>query len=260
VSIAERYRSFLFDLDGVLYRGDQAVEGAADAVRRLRDAGRGIAFVTNNSSKTPEDVAFFLTSLGIEATSADVVTSAVATAELIAARGGGTAFVVGESGIRAALAQAGVHVLDGEPAAADWVVVGWDRGADYAKLRTASLLVQRGATLVATNADAAYPAPDGSWPGAGALLAVITTTTGARAEIVGKPHPPLFEAARDRAGGGPALFVGDRLDTDIAGASALGWDSLLVFTGVTRPADVHHSSVRPTFTGQDLSVLFDEAL
>ena len=258
MALADLYDCFLFDLDGVLYRGDRAVPLAADAVARLRSAGGRVVFMTNNSSRTPERVAQTLAGLGIEASPSEIVSSALATADLLASRVGGSAFLVGEEGIRAALSDAGVTVVDGQPERVDHVVVGWDRSADYAKLRTASLLVQRGAALVATNADPSYPAPDGLWPGAGALLAVIVTTTGAVPEIVGKPHAPLFEAALRRAGDGRPLVVGDRLDTDIAGAAALGWDSMLVLTGVTREADLAGTEVRPTFVAPDLSALFEE--
>ena len=255
--LADEYDSFLFDLDGVLYRGDEPVTDAGDAIERLRAEGKGLAFVTNNSSRTPEEVAEKLARLGVDVSSDEVVTSALATASLLAKRGGGSAFVIGETGVRKALVDAGIEVVDGEPQSADFVVVGWDRSADYAKLRTASLLVQRGARLVATNGDASYPAPDGLWPGAGALLAAVTVTTGVTAEIVGKPHSPLFEEARERAGGGRSLFVGDRLDTDVAGAAALGWDSLLVLTGVARPADLMRAGSLPTFLGRDLQRLWD---
>src|SRR5207237_9874429 len=109
--------------------------------------------------------------------------------------------------------------------------VGFDRSVDYAKLRTACLLVERGARLVATNADTSLPAADGLWPGAGALLAVITTTTGATPTIVGKPGRPMVEAAVRSPAARRPLMVGDRLDTDIAGAAAMGWDTLLVLSG-----------------------------
>lgn len=253
--LLDRYDCLLLDLDGVLYRGDRAVRGVAETLEAVRAAGRRVVFLTNNSSRTPEEVAAKLAGMGVGATADEVVTSALATATLLRARGGGSVFVIGEGGIRAALADAGLRVLRGAPRDADYVVVGWDRTADYEKLKIASLLVQRGADLVATNADPSYPAPDGEWPGAGALLAAIATTTGATAEVVGKPHPPLFEMARARAGGGRPLVVGDRLTTDVAGAAALGWDSLLVFTGVTRPADLLAAAALPTFVGPDLSVL-----
>jgi HAD superfamily hydrolase (TIGR01457 family) len=257
--LAERYDAFLFDLDGVLYRGAEATPGAPAALARLRAAGKGLAFVTNNSSRTPKDVAHHLSSLGVVATPDEVETSSLVTASLLRERGVTTAFVVGETGLTTALREHGIETIHGEPDRADVVVVGWDRSADYAKLRTASLLVQRGASLVATNADPSFPAPDGRWPGAGALLAVIEITTGVSAEVIGKPHAPIFLAALERAGGGRPLVIGDRLDTDIAGAAALGWDSLLVLTGISTSDEAAVATQRPTHVGKDLMVLFDDA-
>ena len=256
--LAARYDVLLFDLDGVLYRGDEPVPNATQTMAALRARGVRVAFVTNNSSRTPEQVAAKLTRLGIPAVASEVVTSAIATADLLAARGGGTAFVVGQEGIRRALADAGIRVLDDEPEWVDHVVIGVDVDATYATLRTAGVLVQRGAHLVATNPDRSFPAPDALWPGAGALLAVVTTTTGAEAEIVGKPFAPLFESARTRVGGTRPLVIGDRLDTDIAGAQALGWDSLLVLTGVSSREDVATSAWRPTYVAEDLGGLLAE--
>lgn len=255
MTLLERYDCFLFDLDGVLVRGEAPVPKAPEALEHVRASGKSAVFVTNNSSRTPVDVAESLRAAGIEASAEDVVTSALATAAVLSAEGVRSAFVVGEEGIRSALSGEGIRVVDGDAARVDAVVVGWDRGADFAKLRAASLLVQRGARLVATNADAAYPAPEGLVPGAGALLAVITTTTGATPTVIGKPHPGLLRAALDRAGGGRPLVVGDRLDTDVAGAAHLGWDSLLVLTGVTRESDLAGEDLRPTYVGEDLGVL-----
>jgi ribonucleotide monophosphatase NagD (HAD superfamily) len=109
---------------------------------------------------------------------------------------------------------------------------------------------------VATNTDASYPATDGNWPGAGALLAVIEATTGVRAEAFGKPEAPIMHAALERAGGGTPLVIGDRLETDIAAAAALGWDSLLVLTGIASVADVEAFPIAPTFVADDLTALF----
>ena len=254
--LRDRYDAFLFDLDGVLYRGDEPIPGAAAAVSALREAGRRVVFVTNNSARPPSVVAAHLAAAGVPAAPEEVVTSAGATAELLSGRGCRSAFVVGEEGIREALAGAGIELRDGEPDRVDAVVVGLDREADYTKLRTASVLVERGAAFVGTNGDASFPAPDGSrWPGAGALLAAIATTSGTEAEIVGKPHPTLLRAALARAGGGRPLVVGDRLDTDIAGAAGLGWDSLLVLTGITRREDLQDAAVTPTYVAEDLSIL-----
>ena len=253
--LADAYDALLFDLDGVLYRGSEAVPEAIATLEYLRDSGTRLAFVTNNSARTPEAVAARLVAMGIEARSDEVETSALTTADVLEARGVRRAFVVGEEGITQALAAKGIAVAGPDPEAVDVVVVGWDRGADYAKLKTASLLVERGAALMATNPDASFPSSDGDWPGAGALLAAIETTTGVRAEVVGKPHPPLLLAALDRAGGGRPLVIGDRLDTDIAGADRLGWDSLLVFSGVTRAEDLMDAPVAPTFVGETVAAL-----
>ena len=255
--LAAAYGCLLFDLDGVLYRGEEPVPAAPVTLAELRRAGARPVFLTNNSSRTPEQVADKLRGLGIQADPAEVVTSALATAELLAARGGGSAFVIGQDGVRRALLDAGLEVLDGEPARADLVVVGFDGSVTYDRLRTACLLVQRGAHLVATNPDASYPAADGLWPGAGALLAVVTTTTGVIPEVIGKPFAPLFEAARRAGGGGRPLVVGDRLDTDVEGAVRLGWDSMLVLTGVSTRAEVESDGPRPTYVADDVRALLE---
>lgn len=255
--LADPYDAILLDLDGVLYRGPEPIDGSAEAVERLRGAGKRLAFVTNNSSRTPEHVVERLASVGVRAAPDEVVTSALATATLLARRGVRTAFVIGEEGLLSALASAGIRTVDraaGERV--DAVVVGFDRGVDYAKLRDASVLVASGAALIASNPDASFPAPGGeSWPGAGALLTAVETTTGVRGEVVGKPRSPLLQNALERAGGGRPLLVGDRLDTDVAGAAALGWDSALVLTGSTRRSDVASSPWTPTFVVRSLADL-----
>ncbi|MGH3033998.1 MAG: HAD-IIA family hydrolase [Gaiellaceae bacterium] len=254
--LADPYDAVLLDLDGVLYRWPEPIPGASEAVAALRKAGKRIAFVTNNSSRTPAQVTERLATVGVDAKLEEVVTSALATATLLAERGVRAAFVVGEEGLLKALADAGIRVVGASSRDVDVVVVGFDRGADYTKLKDASVLVERGASLVASNADPSFPAPGGeSWPGAGALLAAIETTTGRRGEVVGKPEAPLFERALASAGGGLPLVVGDRLDTDIAGASRLGWDSALVLTGTARREDGEASWWKPTFIVDDLTAL-----
>jgi glycerol-1-phosphatase len=256
--IVDGYDSFLLDLDGVMFLGDEPIPGAAESVARLRKLGKGITFVTNNSSRTQAEVAEHLTTVGVAASPDEVETSALSTAAILAERGVGTAFVVGEEGIRQALGGAGIKVVDRDADRADAVVIGWDRGADYDKLMRAALLVQRGAEFIATNADASYPAPGGErWPGAGALLAAVETTVGRRAEVIGKPHAPILVRALARAGGGRPLVVGDRIDTDIAGAAGLGWDCLLVLSGISSAADAAAADPAPTYVGADVSALFE---
>jgi HAD superfamily hydrolase (TIGR01457 family) len=256
-TLAETYDAFLFDLDGVLYRGKDPVAHAADAVARLRTSGKGVSFVTNNSSATPDAVAERLRSAGIDARAQEVETSALTTAAMLAGEGVTTTFVMGEEGIRRALTEAGIAVVDGDPGRVDAVVVGFDRRANYGSLKTASVLVEAGARLVATNGDVTFPASGGQrWPGAGALLAAVVATTGASPVVVGKPNTPILLAALDRAGGGRPLVIGDRLDTDIAGAERLGWDSLLVLTGISTAADAERADPVPTFVGPDLRRMF----
>jgi glycerol 3-phosphatase-2 len=257
-TVAGRYDSLFLDLDGVVYRGDEPVPGAAEAVRRARHDAIRILFLTNNSARTPEQVVQKLETVGVQASAEEVLTSGLATAAMLAAegRGAGDVFVIGERGVREALEAAGLRLVDGDVDRADLVVVGWDRSVDYAKLRTAALLIQRGARLVATNADPNYPAPDGLWPGAGSILAAVTTATGATPTIVGKPARPLFEAAAERTGASNPLVVGDRLDTDVGGAAGMGWDSLFVMTGAHGPRDLVGAGSLPTYAVGDLSELW----
>src|SRR6478672_1337931 len=258
--IADRYDAFLFDLDGVLYRGAEPIDGAVETLATLRRRGKGLAFITNNSSRTPEAIAAYLTGMGIRAAPEEVETSALATATLLRGRAVASAYVLGEEGLRTALVAAGLTVVDTGAADAETVVVGWDRGFDYAELAAASVLIQRGASLVASNADASYPVEDGLvLPGAGAILAAIQTATGVSAEVVGKPNAPIFRAALDRAGGGRPLVIGDRLDTDIEGARRLGWDSLLVLTGIAGRADLGAATVTPTYIAERLGEVVEDS-
>jgi glycerol 3-phosphatase-2 len=258
-TVAGRYDALFLDLDGVIYRGDESVQGAAEAVRRARHDAIRILFLTNNSARTPEQVVQKLERVGVQASADEILTSGAATAAMLASEGsaGQDVFVIGERGVREALEAVGMRLVDGDVDRADTVVVGWDRSVDYAKLRTAALLIQRGARLIATNADPNYPAPDGLWPGAGSILAAVTTATGARPLVVGKPAQPLFRAAAERTGARNPLVVGDRLDTDVGGAAAMGWDSLFVMTGAHGPSDLIHAAPLPTYAVGDLSALWD---
>jgi HAD superfamily hydrolase (TIGR01457 family) len=246
--IVDRYDTVLFDLDGVLYRGAEAVPGAAETVAALRSREIRIGFVTNNSSRTPDAIARQLTSLGIEARADEVETSALATAALLRSRAVASAFVIGGEGLREALRDAGLTPVERGDGRAEAVVVGIDPSFTYADLVTGSWLVREGAPLIASNADATYPAADGmTLPGAGAIVAALETASGVTAEVVGKPNAPIFREALRRVGGHRPLVVGDRLDSDIEGARRLGWDSVLVLTGVSSEEDVRRTGLFPTY-------------
>ena len=253
--IADGYDAFLFDLDGVLYRGDQPIVGAAQTVAALRAAGKGLAFVTNNSARTPRSVAAHLGSVGVRAFPEEIETSSLTTAAALAERSVGSALIVGEEGLRTALADAGIRPVDAteRPAA---VVVGWDRAFTYRTLTDAAVAIQRGAVFYASNDDASYPAPGGlTWPGAGAIVASISVATGRTPEVFGKPNPPILRAALARAGGGRPLVIGDRIETDIEGARRVGWDAALVLTGIASREDLRVSGAAATYVFDDLSEL-----
>jgi 4-nitrophenyl phosphatase len=257
--ISARFDALVCDLDGVVYRGDRAIEGAPEAIASFRDRGVRVLFCTNNSRSTVAQYIEKLADLGVPATAEDILTSAVVTAEVLSERGfaGTTAIVVGGAGIREALADVCISIKDEpEVTVADLVVVGWDPTFTYEAMRRAAGAVRRGAKLIATNDDATFPAADGMWPGAGAILASIERASGARAEVMGKPHDPMMEAAAARLEGCRAIaLVGDRPDTDLAGGAARGWTTILVLSGVTPSEEVDGVMPRPDFVLESVADL-----
>lgn len=260
--IDERLReldALVSDMDGVLYRGDEPIPGVGDAVARWRALGKRIVFCTNNSRYTVGEYVAKLRGLGIPADDRDVVSSGVVLAEVLRERGGAgkKAIAVGAQGLRAGLEDAGVTVDDGDSVdGIDYVVVGWDGSFDYRAMKRACLAVRAGAELLATNSDATFPAADGLWPGAGAILASIEVSSGRRAEVLGKPYPPMMDAAARRLAGCRRIgIVGDRADTDLAGGVARGWTTILVTSGVTTPAEAEALEPRPDVVLPSLAAL-----
>jgi HAD superfamily hydrolase (TIGR01450 family) len=265
--LVDGYDLVVFDLDGVIYLGDQPIPRAAYAVGQLRAAGKPVAYLTNNASRRAAEVAALLTSLGVAATGEEVVTSAVAAAHMLSARfaPASPVLVVGAPALAADVADAGLTVVAEAVARPAAVVQGYGPQVGWAQLAEACVAVRAGALWVATNADRTLPSPRGPLPGNGALVAALATALGRQPDVVvGKPQPSLFEQAVRQRGGRRPLVVGDRLDTDIEGARRSGMDSLLVLTGVSQPADLlaapEHQ--RPTYVATDLNGLFtvDEAV
>ncbi len=214
------YDQLILDLDGCVWIGDELVDGSADAIAALREAGKRVAFATNNCWHPGEDHVAKLWGFGVQASLADVVTVGGAVQHLLAeTRAGSTAYVIGTDALRRHVGDAGLKILNGTDLAsrAQVVVVGGTDDVHYSQLRDAALSARRGADLLATGRDPTLPMPDGHWPGTGALLAAIETASGRTAEIVGKPSPRLFHTALDRLGAGRTLVVGDRLDSDVVG-------------------------------------------
>jgi len=260
-ALSEIYDVALLDLDGVVYLGGAAVAGAPEALAEAGRRGMRRAFVTNNASRSPSAIVAELTSLGVPADRAEVVTSAQAAAHLIADRvpAGAPVLVVGGMGLRLALRERGLRPVSAAAERPAAVVQGYAPGIDYGLLAEAALAVRAGAWYVASNADATLPTGRGLQPGNGSLVQVIVTATGTKPVVAGKPEPPLHAEAVARTGAKRPLVVGDRLNTDIEGAVRVGADSMLVLTGVNGPADAVFAppQQRPTYLAHDLSGLLE---
>jgi NagD protein len=236
------------DMDGVIYRGKRVIPGAQHFIDRLRASGAGLVFLTNNSEQTPLDLLRKLAGLDIHGlTEANFITSAMATAEFLAAqKPNGTAYVVGGGALSAALYDVGYSITEADP---DYVVVGKTASFGFPMLRKAAELIGGGAKFIGTNPDMVDPVEGGTEPAAGALLASIEAATGMRPYVVGKPNSLMMIYAR-RMLGVPAedcVMIGDRMDTDIVGGLEAGMQTCLVLSGVSTRDSVSRFPYRPTF-------------
>lgn len=253
--MCEAYDCALLDLDGVLYLGGDPVPHAAVAVQDARARGMRTAFVTNNASRRPAEVAAQLTELGIAATAGDVVTSGQAIVHWLSSRlpAGSPVLVLGTDALADQLAEAGfapTRTADGVKA----VVQGLAPSTSWTDLAEASVAIRAGALWVSGNRDSTYPTSRGPLPGNGAMVQALVTATGREPVSVGKPEPELHRASVERVAAQRPLVVGDRLDTDVLGAVRAGADCLLVLTGVTDREALLAApeGMRPTYVASDL--------
>jgi 4-nitrophenyl phosphatase len=229
---------YLLDLDGTLYNGDLPIAGAAEFVRKLRDRSDPFVFLTNNSSRTPEEVAHHLKITGIEAYPEEVLTSSQAAARYLLQLElpNRHVYCIGERGLRTALEEAGFELgtLEDEPGTVSAVVQGIDRSFDYGKLKTAISHLRRGAVSVLTNPDHLLPWNGELTPGAGSIGASIERASGLKPVVIGKPSRIIMEAAVDKLGlpVSEIWTVGDNLSTDIQGGLSIGSKTALVLTGL----------------------------
>ena len=230
-----RGRGLLIDLDGTLFRGGEAIPGAKEFMEAVQEAGLPHIFWTNNSTRTPVQVAVHLRSLGFAAAPERVYTSSMALAAALAGSGrsGWRVLALGEEGLREALRPAAILCADGDPQV-DAVAVGLDRALTYERLRVATRHLLGGAEFFATNADRLLPEQDGPAPGAGAIVSFLETASGRRARVFGKPQPDFVRAACEFMGirAADAWVIGDNPATDIAAGRAAGARTVLVETGV----------------------------
>lgn len=258
-TLAQAYDLLMFDLDGVVYVEGRPVEHAAESIAAARDGGAHIAFITNNAARPPEQVASTLREMGVPATAEDVVTSSQAAARLLLEQHGeGAAIaVLGAEGLVEAVREAGLSPVEvGDPAAVA-IASGFAPDLRWRVIMEGATLIRNGLPWVATNTDLTLPLDNGLAPGHGMLVRLISDFADVTPQVAGKPSRPLLDETRRRVQGDRPLMVGDRLDTDIAGAHAAGTDSLLVLTGVTSLPDLLAASPeeRPTWIGRDLRAL-----
>jgi HAD superfamily hydrolase (TIGR01457 family) len=256
MTLLTEYDALLLDLDGTVYRGGDAIDGAEEAIRAAHQAGVAVRFVTNNASRGPQDVAAQLNRLGIPAKPDEVTTSAQAGAVLLVNRvsPGADVLVVGTDALAAEVSARGFRpVREAGPGVAA-VVQGLSQDIGWRDLAEAALAIRAGALWVACNDDRTLPTERGLLPGNGALVMAVRVATDAEPLVAGKPQRPLMDDAIRATDASHPLAVGDRLDTDIAGAVTVGIDSLLVLTGVSTAAALLTATAgrRPTYVAADL--------
>ncbi|WP_078555652.1 TIGR01457 family HAD-type hydrolase [Bacillus alkalicellulosilyticus] len=243
-----QYKGFLIDLDGTVYKGKEKIDAAVTFVNGLYERGLPYLFVTNNSSKTPEQVSDLLTSMGIHSTPAHVFTTSQATARFIhESYSVQRVYMIGEVGLQKALLEKGFELVEDD---AEAVVIGIDREITYEKLAKACLLIRAGASFFSTNSDIALPTERGFVPGNGALTSVISVSTGQKPIFIGKPEAIIIDQASSILGVPKenTLLIGDNYDTDITAGIRAGIDTLLVHTGVTTKEHLESIKQKPTYS------------
>ncbi len=256
MKLAQRFDAFLLDLDGVVWRGESGIEGAAETIAKLRDAGKRVVFVTNNASRSPRDYAAKLIRMAVPTEPSDIVTSAhvvVSHLEGLGLKRGDRVHVCAAGGLLDLLRAGGFDATK-ETNDVRALVVAWDPHLRFDDIKNAADVARDGVPFIAANRDATYPYEDGLLPGSGAILAAVETASGRRATVVGKPEPELIRLALARAGSSEerSLFVGDRPDSDVAGARAAGVPVALVLSGVTTKKDLASLEPRPDWILKDL--------
>lgn len=237
---------YLMDMDGVLVHEDQIIPGADTFVAELRAAQTPFVVLTNNSIRTPRDLRARLIESGLDIPEESIWTSALATATFLAEqRPGGSAYVVGESGLTTALHEIGYVLTETNP---DYVVLGETRTYSFEAITKAIRLVESGSRFIATNPDATGPSRDGSLPATGSVAALITRATGHEPYYVGKPNPLMMRSALRKIGAHSenTLMIGDRMDTDIVAGLEAGLRTILVLTGISTEESMKKYPYRPT--------------
>jgi HAD superfamily hydrolase (TIGR01450 family) len=233
--VFDKFETLLLDLDGVIYEGGRAIVDAIESISAIQAKGIQVGYITNNASRTSEAIAEQLRSFGLDLGVDDVITSAQAGAGLLKqiVPAGSKVLVVGGEGLRSNVSLAGFQVVESSKDSPAAVIQGFDPSVGWRQLAEASYAIQNGAKWVATNQDWTIPREEGLAPGNGTLVSAVHTAVGQLPIVAGKPEKAIFETALSQFGSSSAVYVGDRLDTDVLGANRSGIGSALVMTGVT---------------------------
>ncbi|HEX4204062.1 MAG TPA: HAD-IIA family hydrolase [Ktedonobacteraceae bacterium] len=252
--------TFLVDLDGVIYRGEEILPGAQDFVAWLEAQHKNYLFLTNNSFASDSQVIGKLGHLGITTDTAHVMGAGQAAVQNIARRfPGGSVYIVGEEPLAEMVTAHGLKIADADAHKADAVLVGLDRMFDYKKLTGAVAAIRGGAAFVAINRDPLLPIVGDIVPGCGAMVAAIEASSETKPEIIGKPEPTLLQEAMAKLGSQAqeTVMIGDNIGVDIKGGIAAGTRTLLVFSGKDTPASLATSTIKPDYVYNDLAAVMD---
>jgi 4-nitrophenyl phosphatase len=251
-------RGLVIDMDGVLWRGDEAVPGLPDFIAALRSRGIRFVLATNNNMRTPAGFAAKAASLGADVRPEEILTATTATIHYLHQRypPGTCLYAIGEKPLKDQLEAAG-YVLGEENVAA--VVAALDRDLNYEMFRKATLFIRAGAQFIGANPDVVYPTPQGLAPGSGLVIAALQATTGQAPLIIGKPEARMFQIGLERMGldASQCASLGDRLDTDIAGGQRAGLRTILVLSGVTTREELADSPIQPDWVFPSIVELTD---
>jgi HAD superfamily hydrolase (TIGR01457 family) len=253
------FTTYLIDLDGVVYRGEELIPGAKEFIACLDSSQKKYLFVTNNSFASETQVLAKLARLGINSDPSHVMGAAQAAVQNIARRfPEASVYVVGEQPLVDLVHEYGLHVVDRDAQRADVVLVGLDRAFDYKTLTNAVLAVRAGAVFVAINRDPLLPIVGGVVPGCGAMVGAIEAASSTKPEVVGKPQPTLLHEAMHKLNSQPneTVMIGDGLDTDIQAGIAAGTHTLLVLSGKDSRQDLERSPIKPEYVYENLAVVF----
>jgi 4-nitrophenyl phosphatase len=249
----QQYDYFLIDLDGTIYRGTELIPHADTFIEQLKEQKKHYLFVTNNSTRTPDQIAAQLQEYGLLVDANEVFTSAQAAAAYLKLDDAmAKVLIVGEEGLHQAIKNEGLSIVDEDPT---HVVVGLDRKFSYSKLAAASKAIRNGAKFIATNTDRVLITEHGFTPGGGSIVAAVIAASGVEPIVIGKPESHIVNLALKRIGAvkEKSVMIGDNLETDIAAGVRAGVDSILVTTGVSTAEEGRRSEFPPTAIWESLS-------